>query len=267
MSPLVTIYVLWLVFFLSWIAAALIAGPTVKEGHFWQRQLHRIVIVAGFIPLLGLANFLFPAQSPLWHLNDTVGWILVGIQVLGFGFAWWSRVTLTRAQMAHAAAQPPEIAEPYKKGDLRRAPEKKHIYLIVDRGPYALARHPVSTAMIVSGLATAAALATLVSFVGAAIMIFGFWLRARSEDAVLHSMEGGAFDVYAAKVPMLVPFWPTRAPEETRPSEPAFTAPKPAEPPAAPVSPAPAEGAIAGLAAEPTKEAALAEPPPSEPSA
>jgi len=232
MSPLAAVYVTWLLFLLSWIAAALLAGPTVKEGSFLERQFHRLIVAAGFFFLFGLYIPPYFPLNPFWHLNDTVGWCLVGATAVGFLFAWWAQVMLSRAQFAYVMAHP-ETAEPFKKGDMRRQ-EKKHVYLIVDRGPYALVRHPVSTGVLLAALSTAVLMGTLVSMTGALIMILGCWLRARSEDAVLHNVEGGAFDRYAARVPMLVPFGPKR-PYETPPEQrdPEFVKPPESGPPAA----------------------------------
>jgi len=233
MSPLAAIYVVWMLFLLSWIAASLIAGPTVKEGSFWERQFHRLIVAAGFFFLFGLYIPPYFPLNPFWHLNDTAGWCLVGAAAVGFVFAWWSRLILGRAQFAYAMANP-DIVEPFKKGDMRRQ-EKKHIYLIIDRGPYALVRHPVSTGVLLAAAATAVLMGTAVSMMGALVMILGCWLRARGEDDVLHSVAGSEFDRYAAKVSMLVPFGPKRAydPAPARTREPAFAAPPPM--PAAPV--------------------------------
>jgi protein-S-isoprenylcysteine O-methyltransferase Ste14 len=78
---------------------------------------------------------------------------------------------------------------------------------IIDRGPYAFIRHPIYTGLVVALFATAAVEATVPALVGAALMIFGFWLKAYSEEQFLRIELGPeSYRAYCRRVPMLVPF-------------------------------------------------------------
>ena len=60
-------------------------------------------------------------------------------------------------------------------------------------------------------LATAIAVATLTALLGALLITFGLWRKARMEEGFL-SVELGedAYGAYRRRVPMLIPFLPHR---------------------------------------------------------
>jgi protein-S-isoprenylcysteine O-methyltransferase Ste14 len=80
---------------------------------------------------------------------------------------------------------------------------------VIDTGPYALVRHPIYTGIIAAIVATAAAQATVTGITGAALVVFGLWLKARAEERFLTAELGAdAYGGYRRRVPMLVPFLP-----------------------------------------------------------
>ena len=104
-------------------------------------------------------------------------------------FAWWARIHLGRLW----------------SGTITR----KENHHVVDSGPYALVRHPIYTGLIAAIAATAAAQATVTGLLGAALIAFGLWLKARVEEDFLTAELGAdAYGAYRGRVPMLVPFLP-----------------------------------------------------------
>ena len=67
-------------------------------------------------------------------------------------------------------------------------------------------RHPIYTGMILAIFATAVAQATVTGCLGAALIGFGFWIKARIEERFLTAELGDAYDSYVGRVPMLIPF-------------------------------------------------------------
>jgi protein-S-isoprenylcysteine O-methyltransferase Ste14 len=60
-------------------------------------------------------------------------------------------------------------------------------------------------------LATAVAVGTATALVGAVLIAFGLWQKARMEEGFLTTELGAdAYGPYCRRVPMLVPFLPTR---------------------------------------------------------
>ena len=68
-------------------------------------------------------------------------------------------------------------------------------------------RHPIYTGLIVGILATGAAVATWSSLIGALLISFGEWQKARMEEGFLTVELGSeAYGPYCRRVPMIVPF-------------------------------------------------------------
>ena len=107
--------------------------------------------------------------------------------VAGFLFCWWARVHLGQLWSGNITL----------KADHR----------VVDTGPYRLVRHPIYTGLILAALATALEKATVLGLSGVLLITFGFWLKARFEEGFLRAQLGAAaYDAYAARTPMLIPF-------------------------------------------------------------
>jgi protein-S-isoprenylcysteine O-methyltransferase Ste14 len=187
MSPELSLYLIWVLWALSWVGAGFWSAPTVKRVPLGSQILYRVVTFVGFLLLFGILSPRRMAMTQLWRLGDGWRWWLVVLVVLGFAFSWWGRVHLGRLWSA---------AVTRKKG-----------HQVIDTGPYALVRHPIYSGIILASVATAALRGTLVALIGAAVMAFGWYLKARLEEEFLREELGAmAYDDYAARTPMLLPF-------------------------------------------------------------
>ncbi len=84
---------------------------------------------------------------------------------------------------------------------------RKQDHQLIATGPYGLVRHPIYTGIIIASFATAAAFGTLVAFAGAAVMTYGWYLKARREEEFLRQQIGfDTYHDYAERTAMLVPF-------------------------------------------------------------
>jgi protein-S-isoprenylcysteine O-methyltransferase Ste14 len=148
--------------------------------------VYRSVTIAGMFLLLFVAPRHVGYGSRLWQTPLEVGWCLVGLAVMGFTFCWWARIYLGRIWSSSVT----------RKAD----------HHIVDTGPYALVRHPIYTGMIIAAVATAALEARAIAFAGLALVILGFWTKARLEERFLRDELGAeAYDPYARRTGMLFP--------------------------------------------------------------
>ena len=79
---------------------------------------------------------------------------------------------------------------------------------IIDRGPYAFIRHPIYRTCC-RAIRDSGRRATVPALIGAALMIFGFWLKAYSEEQFLRIELGPeSYAAYCRRVPMIVLFIP-----------------------------------------------------------
>jgi protein-S-isoprenylcysteine O-methyltransferase Ste14 len=188
--PNLVFAVIWLGWLVSWMIAAWWSGRTEKRATGWPAWGHTFVLLAGAILLFRSTRRLF-AEPRLWHVGYDGAYALAAVALVGIVFAWWARIYLGRLW----------------SGTITR----KEGHRVIDTGPYALVRHPIYTGLILSIVATAAAQATITGIAGAALIIVGFWMKAKAEENFLIAELGAdAYGAYRRRVPMLVPFWPAR---------------------------------------------------------
>ena len=126
--------------------------------------------------------------KPLYDPGNAGTYILAIVVLLGISFTWWARIHLGRFWS--------------------NAITRKEGHSIVELGPYGLVRHPIYTGLILAILATGAAVATVASLLGAVLISFGEWQKARMEERFLSAELGAeAYQSYSRRVPMIVPFF------------------------------------------------------------
>jgi len=188
MTPEGTILVLWVAWLASWGVAAFWSNRTEKRGGIVAEIAFRILFWASATFLLAPFSDQHYAQVQFWRLdNAALKWILVALIAAGFLFVWWARIHLGRLWSDWLT--------------------KKAGHHVVDTGPYRLVRHPIYSGLIFAAFATAIEKGTSFALFGAAILTFAFYTRARREERFLRLELGeGAYDAYARKTAMLVPF-------------------------------------------------------------
>jgi protein-S-isoprenylcysteine O-methyltransferase Ste14 len=84
-------------------------------------------------------------------------------------------------------------------------------HALVERGPYAIVRHPIYTAMLGMLIATGLAVGpSLVLVVAVTLFLVGTVIRTRLEERLLGQVFGEEYALYSTRVPALLPFlqWP-----------------------------------------------------------
>jgi len=188
MHPRIAIVGLWLIWVLSWLAAAWWSNNTEKRAGLKTELSYRIVLVAGAV-LLWVPAHGYTGPLRLWQIGWTGAWVCVVLEALGFAFCWWARIHLGRLWSASIT----------RKADHR----------VIDAGPYAIVRHPIYTGVLLAVLATAAAKGTVFGVGATLLIVLGLWMKARFEERWLSQELGAdAYADYRRRVPMLLPFGP-----------------------------------------------------------
>ena len=73
-------------------------------------------------------------------------------------------------------------------------------------GPYRIVRHPIYTGLLLAYLSTAIVHGALRGFVGFLLLLLGFGLKLRMEEAFMVQQFGNAYLDYKRRVKALVPF-------------------------------------------------------------
>ena len=183
MTPYLAGALLWGAFLVSWYAVAGWIGRAVARTSILSRIGDYFVYFIGF----GLLFVPRARVHALWSVSDLVGCGLLGVQMVGFGFAWWARVHLGRLWSGMIT--------------LREG------HRVVESGPYRLVRHPIYTGFLSAAWAFALLVASPAALVGATVLTAQMTWKARREEGFLRRELGAAaYDTYAARTPMLIPF-------------------------------------------------------------
>jgi protein-S-isoprenylcysteine O-methyltransferase Ste14 len=189
-NPSEVVELIWIGWLISWIVASFWSSPMQKRVATSETWTYRAAIITGSILLMPWTARML-AEKRIWDVDYNGAYALAGVMLVGLLLTWWARLHLGRLWSS--------------------AITRKEDHRIVDTGPYAFVRHPIYTGLITALLATSAVEATVTALLGAALIAFGLWLKARSEECFLAAELGPeAYRSYCRRVPMLVPFLPHR---------------------------------------------------------
>jgi hypothetical protein len=181
---------IWLAWLASWIAASFWSGQTKTHVMTLESGRYRIpILLGGILFAPGTGRLL--GEKPLWQFGDTGVYILAIIVIAGICFTWWARIHLGR----------------FWSNTITR----KEGHRVIDTGPYGLVRHPIYTGLITGMLVTGVAVGTITAMLGAILISFGMWQKARMEEGFLTTELGAEeYGAYCRRVPMIFPFLPQR---------------------------------------------------------
>ena len=177
---------IWLAWVVSWVVASFWSGRTKSHVRTWDSWVYRLPILIGAIMLSPWTAGALGA-SQLYDPGNVGTYLLALVVLFGISFTWWARIHLGRFWS--------------------NAITHKEDHRVVDTGPYGVVRHPIYTGLIIAILATGVAVATWTSLLGALLISFGEWQKARMEEGFLTAELGAeAYGPYCKRVPMIVPF-------------------------------------------------------------
>jgi len=186
--PTKLLALIWLGWVISWVVASFWSGRTKTHVPTRDSLTYRLPILLGAIFLSPWAARTL-GVAPLYHLGESGTYHLILVALFGMCFTWWARIHLGRFWS--------------------NAITHKEDHRIIDTGPYGLVRHPIYTGLIIAILATGAAVAMWTSLLGALLISFGEWQKARMEEGFLSAKLGVEnYGSYCRRVPMIVPFLP-----------------------------------------------------------
>jgi protein-S-isoprenylcysteine O-methyltransferase Ste14 len=193
-APRILLIASWTVFLLVWAVMALRAKPDVVKQTIDERERYSIAFTASLaLTVLPLRGPLRPEDggvailfSPLFAIGPGLQWTAALIALAGCLLALWARLALGRDWSGMVAL--------------------KEDHALVTRGPYALVRHPIYTALILLILAAALWVRAGFSFAGLALMILSCWIKLRAEEELLLDYFPDAYSAYMARTRRLVPF-------------------------------------------------------------
>jgi len=174
----------WLAWLLYWLVMAFATKRTLERGGLLGYRVVAVAILFGSLAvgrLLGVS-----AQSHLWQTTLASGVLSDCIVLAGAAFTIWARITLGRNWSAEVTF--------------------KQDHELVESGPYALARHPIYTGIILMALGTAIDYGRTIGFALFLALCGGLWWKARQEERIMSSHFPDAYAEYRTRVRAIIPF-------------------------------------------------------------
>ncbi len=181
----------WMIFLVVWLVAALFAKRTIERSASVWRMLWIgavLAVVAAFGSSGGTHAFdrLPQGWDYVWAVTPALGMAADAITALGLFIAFWARFTLGSNWSGTVTF--------------------KENHELITRGPYAFARHPIYTGMLLMLLGTVIINGHAFGFAILALGTFMLWLKARDEERMMIKHFPDAYPAYKMRVKALVPF-------------------------------------------------------------
>ena len=174
----------WIAWGVYWVIMAFTTKRTVERGDFIG---YRLVAGILFVGCLAAGRLLqVSTQSQLWQTTLALAVVSDCIVVAGAAFMVWARITLGRNWSAEVTF--------------------KQDHELIESGPYALARHPIYTGLIVMALGTAIDYGRAIGFALLFALCGGLWWKARQEERIMSRHFPDAYPEYKARVRAIIPF-------------------------------------------------------------
>jgi protein-S-isoprenylcysteine O-methyltransferase Ste14 len=175
----------WETLAVVWLFGLVGKKPTVRTEPDSVRLFHTALALLGFILLGG--SWLREGWLATRFLPDIYAVRLAGLAltVAGCLFAIWARVTLGGNWSASVSLQAGQT--------------------LITSGPYALARHPIYTGLLLAVLGTALAGGEWRCILGVVLILLALALKMSQEEKLMHEVFPEAYALYRRRVKALIP--------------------------------------------------------------
>ncbi|HTS34366.1 MAG TPA: isoprenylcysteine carboxylmethyltransferase family protein [Candidatus Solibacter sp.] len=175
----------WMAFAAYWAIGALKTRATVRREPFFARYGVMLIEVIGFTLLFNrdadvgvLSRHIFPPSDRAAMTGIVLTWA-------GIALAMWARFHLGQ----------------YWSGRITL----KEGHQLIRTGPYARLRHPIYTGLVLAAIGSALVINHWRCAVGVAVIMIGFVIKAKREEALLAGQFGEAFQEHIRHTGFLLP--------------------------------------------------------------
>jgi len=182
---------IWVAVGVVWLVSAWATKRSVRRESGLTRLAHIAIQTAGFLLLFPSLSARLPLPvGPLARrfLPDApaIAWAGTALTAAGCAFAIWARLMLGANWSGRVTL--------------------KQDHQLIERGPYAIVRHPIYSGFLAGMLGTAIALGEWRGLAGLALAFLGWWTKSRTEEAFLAEHFGAGYASYRRRVKALIPF-------------------------------------------------------------
>jgi len=175
----------WIIFGAYWLAGALKTRRTIHQESLASRYGVFLLEAVGFVMLFSrvaeigvLGRRVIPQTSASVVAGVVLTWMGIAIAVWArwhLGQYWSARITL-------------------KEG-----------HKIIRSGPYAYFRHPIYSGLDLAVLGVAIAIDEWRCVMGVALIVLGYWIKAKKEESMLATQFGEIFEEHRRHTGFLIP--------------------------------------------------------------
>jgi protein-S-isoprenylcysteine O-methyltransferase Ste14 len=174
----------WAAWVAYWLVMAFATKRTVERGGFVGYRLVAALLIVAMVAAGHLLHI--SSHTRLWDTSLGLGILTDCIVLAGAAFTVWARNTLGRNWSAEVTF--------------------KQDHELIESGPYALARHPIYTGLIVMAFGTAINYGRLIGFGLLLALCGGLWWKARQEEQIMGTHFPDAYAEYRTRVHAIIPF-------------------------------------------------------------
>ena len=175
----------WIAFISYWIISALNTKRTSKREPFVARYGVMFVEVVGFVFLFKESAGIGVLSQRVFHRSYVASVSAVTLSWAGIALAIWARWHLGQ----------------YWSGRITIKEDHK----LIRTGPYTRLRHPIYSGLDLAVIGSAIAIDRWRCVVGVCVIIVGFWIKAKREEAMLAAQFGADFEEHRGQTGFLVP--------------------------------------------------------------
>jgi protein-S-isoprenylcysteine O-methyltransferase Ste14 len=189
--------VCWVIFLVVILGSALFTKRTAEYQDFSGRIVWGFfLLLAAVLMIKGVQKNTAPGvglKGPVYPLYVSVlpHWLSVlllglAITTLGLACALWARITLG--------------------GNWSGAVTYKEDHELIQRGPYALARHPIYTGMLLMFTGMAITVGSVGGLLGIPALLISCWIKLKQEEALMIKHFPEVYPGYKQRVKALIPY-------------------------------------------------------------
>jgi protein-S-isoprenylcysteine O-methyltransferase Ste14 len=185
MNTRILVDIPWIVFILYWIISALKTNRTQKREPFLARYGVMFIEIVGFVFLFDKYAGIGILGEGVLHKNHAIQAAAIVLIWAGILLAVWARRHLGQ----------------YWSGRITIKEDHK----LIQTGPYARLRHPIYSGLDLAAIGTAFAIDRWRCMVGVCVIIVGFCIKAKREEAMLAAQFGSDFQEHRRQTGFLFP--------------------------------------------------------------
>ena len=175
----------WIVFIAYWIVSAMRTRRTASQEPAGSRLAFLALEIAGYVLLFSGNARVGMLGERMFHRTWAVAATGVALVWIGIGLAIWARRHLGEYWSARVT-----IKEDHK---------------LIRSGPYARLRHPIYSGLDLAVVGSSLAIDEWGCAVGVALIVVGYWIKARREERMLAAQFGEAFTEHCRHTGFLLP--------------------------------------------------------------